>query len=219
MRTQNTLSTHSTNCTGSDTVRAECPKKCSACITSAWDQLAHLMSSIPRTQCSYCLMLRYTLGAWKYNSSDTECPQCLMDDFAGLVGSFGCERDTGECSKCAMDLVTIYLARFVEPCPARVWQSMAKYAYKPSSGNSYTVWNDLGFYKCSVQEERTRYKHASHPLTQGCSSCTEEQVPNATIPSPSPVINRMKIDFNAPTLDKGYDYGDVRMGDLTGFGN
>jgi hypothetical protein len=176
----------------SDTQRAECPRKCQSCCTAAWDQLTFLMSMMPRENCSYCLMMRYALGTWDYTPEETKCPQCLMDDFAKVVSNFGCNQDNGECQKCCMDLSTIYMARFIEPCPEKIWRDMSKFKYK-SGGIAF----------------------------QGCSSCNPEDVPNATLPSPSPQRWRTKLDLSwkNPTKDEaGYDFNYLRLEDVQAVG-
>jgi hypothetical protein len=117
---------------------AECPKECSTsgCCTAAWDQLGWLLLSMPKSNCSLCRSMRYTLGAIEYDNKTETCQKCLMDDFKNMVTNFRCNNDNGKCSKCCMDLTLIYMSRFVFSCPEPVWRRFSEFNYQ-DTGFSY----------------------------------------------------------------------------------
>lgn len=82
-------------------------------LTTTLAQLSWMLLTMPKSNCSFCRNLRYTLGALKYDKKTEQCKECLVDDFTTMVSNFKCPNDNGKCSKCCMDLTIIYLARFV----------------------------------------------------------------------------------------------------------
>jgi hypothetical protein len=103
---------------------------------------------MPKSNCSFCKSLRYTLGTYKPDNKTERCAKCLMNDFKSMVSQFKCNNDNGKCSKCCMDLTIIYMARFVFDCPEPVWKRWADFNYK-DNGVSYD-----GSSSCPVRQKR-----------------------------------------------------------------